>query len=499
MTDKMRSYWHLAIPLAIAGGGLILHRGILRTTILGLDSYTLILTSRIRSFPEFIGTFTETRMDGRLSYADFYRPVDNLFLSMDYAFWGIEPFGYQLTSLLVWCSTIVALYLLMWRMLGPRSWIGPAIAALFYALHPSALSVIPVLARRPEMLVILFTALALSVLPRTPSRGAWKNYLIAGLLTLLAVGSKETGVLTVGLIFIHQASSLDAGGVRERISCGLWASLPAAALTAGLIIVRHLAIGGFGGYHAASQQAFTAKLTEFAPEYFFAMLCSGYFDTPSSRVLVTTLSVVAIATVSLGLVWTSRNKNDEALRRLPPILLLAASWLGATVLLSCMTTHFSPRHVLPMVFFVAMMLGALGEGIAAISRHKDWTTRSLAIVAGSVLLLVAIGALHGSPLVTRHPEMGQATRYQTQALSSLKEKIDSEPAGEVIDVDFRHKVPVHAKAVDDAWMISPWGLEAWLEIVYPERRFTVQPLRRQGMPIQDFWSVRLRQHRSPMK
>jgi len=60
-------------------------------------------------------------------------------------------------------------------------------------------------------------------------------------------------------------------------------------------------------------------------------------------------------------------------------------------------------------------------------------------------------------------------------------------------------VPVAAKAVDDAWMISPWGLEAWLEIVYPERRFKVLSAQGKGVPIQEVWSVRLWQQRSPME
>lgn len=498
MTEKARSNWHLAIPLAVAGGGLIIHRGILRTTVLGLDSYPLILASRIRSFPELIGTFTETMMDGRLEFADFYRPVGNLFLALDYASWGIEPFGYQLTSVLVWCSTIIALYLLTRRILGPAAWVGPTIAALFYALHPAALSVIAILARRPESLVILFIALALSVLPRAPDRGVSRAHLIAGLLTMLAVGSKETGVLAVGLIFIHQACSPDLRPTRERIARGLWASLPAAIVAFILLVVRQSVIGGFGGYRAASQQAFTSKLTEFAPEYFFAMLCSGYFDTPSLRVLVTSLSAAAIAAVSLALVWASRGREDEALRRLPQIFVLAAAWLAATVLLSCMTTHFSPRHVLPMVFAVALILGGAGEGVAVICRHEGRAMRSLAIAAGAALLFVAIGALHGSPLVARYPQFGEATRYQNEALSSLKDKIDASAPGEVIHESFRGKVPVRAKAVDDAWMISPWGLEAWLEIVYPELRFTLRSAQQRGAPDQEPWLATLWQHRDPM-
>jgi hypothetical protein len=292
--------------------------------------------------------------------------------------------------------------MLMRRMLGSTSWVGPSIAALFYALHPAALSVIPIPARRPESLVILFMALALSVLPRVPSGRICRDHFIAGLFTMLAAGAKETGVLAVGLIFIHQASSVDLRGIRERIVRGLWASLPAAVLTLGFMVARYLAIGGLGGYHDASQQGLATKLLEYGPQYFFAMFCSGYFDTPFRRVLVAGLSAAALATVLLGLLRLRQEKRDEGLRPLPRVVLVPAAWLGATVWLSCMTTHFSPRHVLPMSFALAMMLGASADGIASIWHHGDRVTKSFATSAAGVLLLVAIGALHGSPLVTRY-------------------------------------------------------------------------------------------------
>ena len=135
----LRAHRHYALPLVIAGGAMVVQRGVLETSLLGYDGYVAILTSRVRNLADFVGTFTEVMMDGRLWAGDFYRPMGNLFLAFDYAVWGIDPFGYQLTSLLLWGATVGLLYALMRKMLGSNAWLGATLAVLFFALNAAAL------------------------------------------------------------------------------------------------------------------------------------------------------------------------------------------------------------------------------------------------------------------------------------------------------------------------------------------------------------------------
>ena len=79
---------HLAILLAILGVVFFTYRDTLGMALLGFDTYAVILASRIRGVPDLAGTFTEVWMDGRLPLGDFYRPVSNLSISLDYAIWG---------------------------------------------------------------------------------------------------------------------------------------------------------------------------------------------------------------------------------------------------------------------------------------------------------------------------------------------------------------------------------------------------------------------------
>lgn len=238
LISSMRAYRHVAIPLLIACGAFLVNRAVLDASLFGFDCYAAILTSRILSFSDFTGTFTEVLMDGRLWAADFYRPVGNLFLAADWAAWGMESAGYQLTSLLVWCGAIVVLYLLLRRMLGGERWVGPTAAALFFALHPSALAVLPFPARRTETLMLLFVALALLLLPVNPRKDAWKSHLLAGVFAMLAVGSKETGVIAVALIFLHQALFDPRDDLGRRVVAACLAAVPAAVLAALVVITR---------------------------------------------------------------------------------------------------------------------------------------------------------------------------------------------------------------------------------------------------------------------
>ena len=249
----------------------------------GFDAYAAILTSRIQNFSDFLGTFSELMMDGRLWAGDFYRPVGNLFLAVDYAIWGIEPFGYQLSNMLLWCATIVALFALCRRLLGAPVWIGPCLAALFFALHPATLSILPFLARRTETLMVLFVALCLVALPRDGAGRLERRHWIAGLFALAAVGSKETGIIAVPLVFTHQFllarnSSRTSLALRFRLS--LVAAIPAALLSAALLGARFFVIGGLGGYHIGSNEPYLTKLSQFALHYLSATFVSGGFDVP---------------------------------------------------------------------------------------------------------------------------------------------------------------------------------------------------------------------------
>jgi hypothetical protein len=102
-----------------------------------------------------------------------------------------------------------------------------------------------------------------------------------------------------------------------------------------------------------------------------------------------------------------------------------------------------------------------------------------------------VSALSASALFTPYPELERAARIQNQLLESLSQRIASTEGYEYIDIDLMHRVPIDALAVDDVWMIGPWGLEAWLEIVHANHRYRVSETARSGIAPEEYRSITL--------
>jgi len=72
------------------------------------------------------------------SFASFYRehymPLSWIIFSVNYVLWGLNSFGYHLTSLIFHIATAIAFYFLALKLLKSKT--GAIFAALFFALHP---------------------------------------------------------------------------------------------------------------------------------------------------------------------------------------------------------------------------------------------------------------------------------------------------------------------------------------------------------------------------
>src|SRR5262249_36459551 len=76
----------------------------------------------------------------------YYRPLVLVSFIVDYQVWGLNPFGYHLTNLLVHLCTVLALFLLLEKLLRDAV---PALAgSLLFALHPVQTSAVAWVAGR---------------------------------------------------------------------------------------------------------------------------------------------------------------------------------------------------------------------------------------------------------------------------------------------------------------------------------------------------------------
>lgn len=483
--------WRWAAPVILALGTFWLHRGILDAGILGYDSFAVIIASRIRDWGDLVGTFTEELMDGRLVVGTFYRPMTNLSLALDYAIWGLQPFGYQLTSLSLWSGTIPLTYLLVRRLIGRACWLGPLSASLLLALHPSALSVLPYPERRPELLMLVFALAALLVLPSRSVPPSRTRLVMAGCLAACAAASKESGVIAVVLIGVHQLVTLRPGTFRELATSGVRLVVFVAPPTLLLIGARLLAIGGIGGYDIAAQQSMLRKLLIFPPNYIAAVLRSEYSADPLLSVGLPLVAALGGFASLVVVIREARRADVDVAGGLIRLGAVGLVWLAAQLVLSVNSMHFTTRYVLAMTVPAVMLFAVAAEGAWTLWRLGDARGRRLAALVGAWCCVSATLALEGSPLFRPYPELARASRIHRQLLVALEQRIQSASPHDYIKLELPRRVVVDSRVVDNFWIISHWGLQAWLDMRFEERPYHVVLERRDGVDHAEYAAVTL--------
>ena len=175
----------------------------LRNGIVWDDTALLLRDPFIRSWrliPEGFQHFLFT--DATAS--DFYRPMQRLLYTLEYAAYGVRPFGYHVTSIVTHIGAAWALYFLAGELLRyfevdertRRS--VPFAAAMIWAIHPVHSAAVAYIAGRADPLAALFGFAALGCalvsLRHTGSRRwLWLFLTAAGL--LLSCLSKEAGLI----------------------------------------------------------------------------------------------------------------------------------------------------------------------------------------------------------------------------------------------------------------------------------------------------------------
>ena len=200
------------------------------------DSTTLIDTGRVRSFRDVLRIFNEPLMNGttltKLSL--FYRPIATLSYSLDYSIWGLNPFGYHLTDLILHILVSLAVFLLLLRLTEGKqaaAWLG----AVIFTIHPILVESVPAIPRRHDSYCSAVPArLSAYFLSSTaPAQGAGAVYLLISLFCyLLALGAKEIAVifpaLIVGYLVIF---SPNRKSILARVGGALKSSLPYLVVT----------------------------------------------------------------------------------------------------------------------------------------------------------------------------------------------------------------------------------------------------------------------------
>lgn len=248
MVARDRSRFWLAVALSsVAALAVATYGGVLRYGFTGSDTLSLIATARLRSAADLGRVLTEPLMAGTsfVEHGLFYRPVSTLSFSLDGALWGLDPFGYHLTDLLLHVAVTV-LVLLAVRRLREGRLAAAWLAAALFTTHPILVESVPAISRRQDALAALFLLLALLLHLRwlDRRRGRWLAAALAAY--LLALGAKEVAVVFPLLVLAH-GTLFPADGARGLLRRGLRRAAPYLAATALALAWRVALLRRVGG------------------------------------------------------------------------------------------------------------------------------------------------------------------------------------------------------------------------------------------------------------
>lgn len=153
--------------------------------------------------------------------SDFYRPIQRLTYTWDYAWDGFQPSGYHFTNILIHAVAAVFLFLFLNRLLAQfersHSLEWAAVLAGLWAIHPLHTSAVCYISGRADPLAAMFGFFGLWLALRF-SRTATA---LAALMFLCAILSKESGaiflLLCVALIILLRRPKKDI--VRWTVLC----------------------------------------------------------------------------------------------------------------------------------------------------------------------------------------------------------------------------------------------------------------------------------------
>lgn len=107
------------------------------------DQFLVPTYGRIRSFSQLVQTMLDS-----------YRPVRNASYAIDYLIWGLRPFGFHLTNVVLHAANAVLVYLLIRRL--TEKWGIAVVASLIFAVHPIQTDSVSYISGRRDILFTLF-------------------------------------------------------------------------------------------------------------------------------------------------------------------------------------------------------------------------------------------------------------------------------------------------------------------------------------------------------
>lgn len=140
--------------------------------------------------------------EGVASYhTGYYRPLISILYTIDYKIWGMKPWGFRLTNLILHLITCIALYQFFITLEARRL---PAFAvALLFGLHPINTESVAWVSSRNNIMVTLFSLISfICYVKGARERKIWAR-LVSYATFFAALASKEFAIMLLPILFLY--------------------------------------------------------------------------------------------------------------------------------------------------------------------------------------------------------------------------------------------------------------------------------------------------------
>jgi len=430
---------------------------------------------------EVLRTFGEELMDGRYPLGRYWRPLVHLSFALDHALWGLEPFGYHLSDLVLLAASAGLTAALAVRLFGfppAGALLGGLVAGLCFALHPVHFEILPIAPRRADALAVFFTLLALLI--AAGGAPGWRRALLTGLVCALAFMAKETGIVATAavalLVFLRaeEAGPPESLGTRlARTARSLWpAWLPVAAA----IFLRTVVLGGLGGSRDSSLTEGLGSLHLFAGAYLRRLALPPTF-VQATWAGPATLGVGLVALVLAFFVLRSSARSRG--RALGWTLGLLVGWALCLLALTSMSGLGHDWYLYPFLPLWGLWLGALaGGGWTALAGAGAAQKAAGAAALALALVLVAVPAT-ASPLFDEAQDFRAASQIERRFLRRFERQVRAAAPGAALTFE---RTPTELFVLDQGggrtyhrkiYILGGYSLEAYADLVLGHGRVRV--------------------------
>ncbi len=237
---------HAALYIALLIATLLVYVNTLPNDFVWDDEILIVNNHLIESWSSAPALFTQSRFqlqDQGMLGSGYYRPLISLSCVIDYSIWGLRPWGFHLTNVLIHCLNVLLFFHFFRKTFQDER--AVFLAALLYAVSPLHTNAVSYIMGRTDLFATLFFLGAMLMYRsfRRPAEGRKNRYLVATLVFFcLSLLCKESAVTLPVVAILYDACFTDLFKREKFRWAALGAYIPFAVILVGYFFLRSLVI-----------------------------------------------------------------------------------------------------------------------------------------------------------------------------------------------------------------------------------------------------------------